>query len=244
VRDPRISSAILWIWLSTSALLGWWFAWVAVSGIVHPMRLASGNLVLFAPGAGWSSTIYPFTYAGVALSLLGVGYFVLRQEGPSLSAFVLASLAAYVSSVGMLNVYEQGFVLGVEASTHSTAFWAFYWGTPSSFVWTVVGMTWVLAAFPWWQRYNWRLVVPLLGLYLTSMATWYVFGFPGTDSGATWVYAVNAVSRISSQLVLVALVVPEAVSRRWVARFLAITRRPRAAGRRVGTSTAPRVGTR
>jgi len=242
--EPRTKRVVLWVWLGTSALLGWWFAWVAVSGILHPTRLPSGSFVFFAPGAGWSSTVYPFTYVGVVLSLLGVGYFVWRQEGRSAPAFVLAGLAAYVSSVGMINLYEQTFVLGVETTTHSHLFWTFYWGTPSSAAWTLLGISWVFAALPWSHRYNWMLAVPLLVVFVTSMAAWYAFGFPDTNQGAGWVYAVNAASRIASQLVLVALVVPEATSRRWIASARALLGRARRLARsgtnRAASSTIPR----
>src|SRR5271155_5450122 len=183
-RAPRIA---LWAWLGTSALLGYWFAWVAVSALFHVGSNPSGETVFVASGAG--STVYPFTYLAVAMAFVGLSYFVIRQEGRSRGSYLLGPLVAYVGCVGMINLYEQVYLLGALSSTRSTYWLSRDWGAPPVAIFSFLGLTWVLASAPWWHRQNLSLAVPLIALFVVSMAIWIGLGFPSVSAGVGWVYA-------------------------------------------------------
>jgi hypothetical protein len=216
----------LWLWLVTSALLGYWFAWVAVTALVHPMSDSGGNLVYLSTAAG--HTVYPFTYIAAIAGFVGVTFAVYFAERPSRAALVLAPLVGYVSAIGMINVYEQVFLVGLESTTHSSFWWGVDWGTPGAAIFSFLGLTWVLAGLPWWRRANLPLAAPWIALWLGSMALWMGLGFPSVQSGLAWVYALNTVSRVASEMILVALVTPPQLRVRFLelAHRWAVRRKP------------------
>jgi hypothetical protein len=209
MEPTRLERRVLWLWLITSALLGYWFAWVAVTAIAYPGADSGGNLVYYSTAAG--HTVYPFTSVAAALGVLGVGLGVYLAERPSRLATPLALLVGYVGAIGMINLYEQVFLVGLETSTRSSYWWIVDWGNPGAAVFSVVGVTWVLASLPWWRRANLGLAAPWIALWLGAMVVWMAFGFPPVESGLGWVYALNALSRIASEMIPVALVAPEGV---------------------------------
>jgi hypothetical protein len=221
--DDRAARAALWAWLVTAALLGYWFAWVALSALFHVRSDAGGNLVLFSPGAG--STVYPFTYVAVALAFLGLSYVVIDQERGTRSRFLLGPLVAYVGCVGMINVYEQVYLLGVAGTTHSTYWWVHDWGTLQVAIYSALGLSWVFASAPWWHRPNLPLAVPLIAVFLGSMAVWIGLGFPSVQTGLGWVYVLNATSRLASELVPVALALPPRITAKVYTRLPVLRKR-------------------
>jgi hypothetical protein len=208
-----------WVWLGSSALLGYWYAWVAITAVLHPASDPGGNLVYLSNAAG--HTVYPFTYVAAALGFVGVTLFVYFEERPARSAALLAVLVGYVSAIGMIGLYEQVFLVGLESSTHSTSWWVADWGTPGAATWSLIGLTWVIAGLPWWRRANLVLTLPLVAVWIGSIAVWMALGFPSVQSGLGWGYALNTPSRIASELTVVALVTPDSIR----IRILAIARR-------------------
>jgi hypothetical protein len=209
MEPTRLERRFLWLWLITSALLGYWFAWVAVTAIAYPGADSGGNLVYYSSAAG--HTVYPFTYVAAALGVLGVALGVYLAERPSRRAIPLALLVGYVGALGMINLYEQVFLVGLETSTHSNSWWVVDWGSPGAAVFSFIGVTWVFASLPWWRRANLGLAAPCMALWLGAMGVWMAFGFPPVQSGLGWVYDLNALSRIASAMVPVALAAPEGV---------------------------------
>ncbi len=81
-----------------------------------------------------------------------------------------------------------------------------YWGSPAAAGLTIFGMSWVAAALPWWRRENVRVAAVCLAGYLLSTAAWWAAGYPLTERGDPLAYALNAISRLLSQSVLVVAV--------------------------------------
>lgn len=211
--DPRAIRTSIWIWLTTVTAFVLWFDYAAVTALLHPMTGPTGTFVFAVPG--YSNRVLPFTYVAVAASLLGIAYFVYRREEKDWGrgrALLVGLLVGNVASVGMIDCYEQVYIeLGCgQPSTHAgCASWmAFYWGTPGAVAYTVTGLLLVLSVLPWCRRTNLPGVALLLGVSAASFGVWFVGGYASPPSGTALDYAMNAVSRLSSQLSLVAAVAP------------------------------------
>jgi hypothetical protein len=209
----------------------WWFDYAAVSALFHPGTDAVGNLLFRVPG--YSNTVYPFTYAAVAASFVGVALFVYRQERPlgsRLYAMVLAGLVANLASVGMIDAYEQVFVTlmlySARLHPYGVAGFQLYWGSVGAAAGTAAGLLLVLVVVPWSRRENAPGVILCLVVAGAAFAAWFFAGFAEPMNGGDLSYAMNATSRIASQLALVA-----AVSRRdwWTGLVASLRsiRRPR-----------------
>jgi hypothetical protein len=220
--NERTGRAVLWVWLGTAALLGYWFAWVAVSALFHVSADAGGNVVLL--GSNADHAVYPFTYVAVGIAFIGLSYFVFDQERGRRDAPFLGPLVAYVGCVGMINLYEQIFLIGLYSSSRSTYWLVQDWGTPPSAFFSAIGIFWVFASAPWWHRRNLSLAVPLLLAYAVSMGLWMAGGFPPVESGLGRVYALNTISRVTSELVPVALATPPRITSRIYSRLPALSK--------------------
>ncbi len=174
---------------------------------------------LFAKGFGVNlialhpdRVIYPFTYLGAGLSFFVPLYYIFKAERKKgkmnfLLSLILGGLVADISSVGMLNVFEQVFVTFNQFAYHSDFWFVAYWGTPAAALSTLMGLGFVFESMPWWRRLNLKLVFTCLALFVGGMIVWYLIGFPSETSGVV-TYSINAITRISSQMVLVFLVLP------------------------------------
>lgn len=223
---------MLILWLLSMGLLDWWFVWVVVTGIGHLGRDPGGSLVFQSPAA--DHVFYPFTLAAALLSLLGVAGAVAFRERGSRWAVPLGLLVGFVSTVGMINVYEQVFVAALETSTGSVSWWAYYWGGANG-IGTLLGLLGVAAVLPWVSRRNLRPAFVVLGIFLLGMLIWFAVGFPPVTDGSPTIYALNAATRLLSQGMLVLLVLPEEVRahlHRWGSRIPGWGKAP-------GTSESP-----
>lgn len=211
-RDRRF---VLLLWLSLATLSVLWFDYAAASAVFHPFADPTGNVNYQVPG--YSNTVYPFTYVGVAASVLGVAYFVTRTEYSRgdrrrllLLAVTLGVLAGNVASVGMLNSFEQTFLFDrlytPEGHGASVYWFQLYWGDIRSASQTAYGMLLVLAVLPWSRKANWPTVTLLLASFLLAMGVWHNYAVLGPESGIPVDYFLNSVTRVLSQLILVAAV--------------------------------------
>ncbi len=174
---------------------------------------------LFAKGFGVNlialhpdRVIYPFTYVGAGLSFFVLFYYIFKAERKKgkmnfLGSLMLGGLVADISSVGMLNVFEQVFVTFNQFAHHSDYWFIAYWGTPAAALSTAIGLGFVFESMPWWTRRNLMPVFASLALFAGGIVVWYLLGFPSETSGVL-IYSINAITRISSQMVLVLLVLP------------------------------------
>ena len=170
------------------------------------------NLIMLHP----DRVIYPFTYIGAGLSFFIPFYLIFRAERKTgkmnfLSSLMLGGLVADISSVGMLNIFEQVFVTFNQLAHHFDFWFVAYWGTPEAALSTIIGLSFVFESMPWWRKLNLKLVFTCLALFVGGMIAWYLIGFPSETSGIL-VYGINAITRISSQVVLVFLVLPFKIS--------------------------------
>ncbi len=215
------------LWLATVTAFYFWFDYAAVTAIFHQEKDMAGNTLFQVPG--YANTVYPFTYVGVAASLVGVAWFVYAQERdriPKWGAALLGVLVANVASIGMIDVYEQAFVtLGyfTPQSHASDAVWLqLYWGNPSAAAGTFGGMVIVLSILPWVRKRNWPGVALCGALTGVVFAVWFARGFWFPPNGDAADYWMNALSRVASQLALVAAV----SSTDWVQALARSTLRP------------------
>jgi hypothetical protein len=200
---------VVWLVMATAFLI--WFDYAAATAIFHPQTDAAGRTLFQVPD--YQNTVYPFTYAGATISVLGVAYFVYRVERPALHPALAVTLALTVgnlASIGMINSYEQVFV-GLRWFTGfghgDSVYWLNqYWGTVGSAGYTLAGMVPVLAVLPWSRWRNLPGVLLCFGVYAIAMAIWFVHGYADPQYGDLLVYAMNAASRIASQVALVAAV--------------------------------------
>jgi hypothetical protein len=201
----------------TSLYFVWWLDWVAISGLFSSTTDQGGNFVLLSSkiAGNPSKTVYPFTYIAVAFSFIAVAYIVYKAErrsGLKNLAWVIpiALLVANASSMGMVYIYEQVFISLYNVTYHSTYWWGIYWSwTQGGAPLTILDMSWVLATIPWWRRENLRMVLVATAIFLISMLVWFEMGFQIVESGNVYAYALNTISRISSQSILFFLVVPK-----------------------------------
>jgi hypothetical protein len=178
--------------------------WLGLS-LVPATGVISFDLSALSPG---NNGVFPFTYIGAAASLIGVSVGIFYRENKKLWAIPLAIIASNASSIGMINVYEQVFV-SLNQITYQYSYWFFiYWSNEETATWTVIGMLWILASAPWWNAKNLRFVVSTLIVFGVSMGTWFLFGMPTSDSGSPLALALNAITRITSQAVLIFLCLP------------------------------------
>jgi hypothetical protein len=215
------------VWIVFAVLLAMgtvflaWFDYAAVAAIFHPSTDPAGRTVFLVPG--YSNTVYPFTYIAAAASVVGVAIFVYRAERREFRwapGALLALAVGNLASIGMVDCYEQ-ILVGLWWFTGFGHGWSVYWigrywGTIPGAGETLAGLVPVLVILPWCQRRNWPGVALCLGVYALSMSVWFFHGLSGPQNGDALDYWMNAVSRGSSQLVLVA-----AVSSRDVVRLLA-----------------------
>jgi hypothetical protein len=238
-RSPRIGThgwAVLLLLVLLTAYVAW-FDYAAVTALFHPGTDAAGNLLFRVPG--YSNTVYPFTYVAVAASFVGVAWFVYGQERPRrswASAAIFGVLVANLASVGMIDAYEQVFVTLMFYSVHLHPYgvtgFELYWGSAGSASGTVAGLLLVLVVVPWSRRENLRGVIACLLVAGAAFAVWFAAGFAEPMGGGSLSYAMNATSRIASQLALVA-----SVSRRdWIA---ALVETLRSIGRTRSNATSP-----
>jgi hypothetical protein len=199
------------VWLATCTAFLLWFDYAALSAIVHPTVDSAGNLRFQVPG--YTNTVYPFTYVGVATSVVGVAAFVFRQERTAIGRGAAAALGLVVgnlASIGMLDVYEQVFIGLGYFTAHGRAdsiFWLnAYWGTPGDAGFTLGGLLVVATVLPWSRRSNLPGVTMLAALSAGFLALWFVHGFWGPPNGDAFDYWMNGLSRGSTQLILVAAV--------------------------------------
>ncbi len=211
VRQLRIATAV---WLaSASAFLVWFDIWAATA-ILHPTRDGSGNVIFQVQGV--SNTVYPFTYVAVAASVLGIALCIYWYERASLGRWTAALLGLVVgnlASIGMIDVYEQGFVTILAYTPGwqgAGRYWLHqYWlASATGFAGTLGGVLVVFSVLPWSRRANWKTVTLLGAVYLVSVAIWYHLGYQSPNAGNPTVYAMNAISRGATQLMLVAAVLP------------------------------------
>ena len=220
-----------------------WFDYAALTAVFHPGRDAAGNLQFRVPG--YTNTVYPFTYAAVATSFLGVSWFVFSQERgrlPRVPALLLAVLVANLASIGMIDVYEQLFVtlMFYSPGLHTYGVYGFqlYWGSAGAAAGTAGGLLIALTVVPWARRENWPGVLLCLGLGAVAFGVWFASGFATPSSGGELAYGLNAVSRVAFQLAVVAAV----SSKDWLWMLAhsvrALARRPAGASTR-GSAAAP-----
>jgi hypothetical protein len=229
--DKRALWVALAVWLAVGTAFLIWFDFAAATAILHPQSDTAGNTQFQVPG--YQNTVYPFTYAGALVSVLGVAVFVFQRERPEMRgalAVLLGLVVGNLASIGMINCYEQVFV-GLRWFTGfghgDSVYWlGQYWGTIPHAGATLAGMLPVLAVLPWARRRNWPGVSFFLGVYAVSMAVWFFHGYPDPQNGTALDYWMNALSRISSQLVLVAIVTTHDPIRIVVARVRRIRARP------------------
>jgi hypothetical protein len=108
------------------------------------------NLLMFPPT---NRVIYPFTYVGAGLSFCFLFYFIYKEERKTgkvnfLYSLMLGGLIADISSVGMLNVFEQLFVTFNQLAYHFDYWFIAYWGTPEAALSTIIGLSFVLVSAP------------------------------------------------------------------------------------------------
>ncbi|MCI4368228.1 MAG: hypothetical protein L3K09_01505 [Thermoplasmata archaeon] len=178
--------------------------------MLHVATDSGGNLDFYS--SAQQHPFYPFTLVAAILSFGGVTYFIVRAEGARWWSLLLAVVVAEVSTVGMIDVYEQSFIVPAQFLDHSSYWLAHYWGGIGPASVTILGMSWVLAAFPWWRRENARFAGTLLAAYVVTMVIWIAIGFPAVESGSPSAYLLNTINRLLSQATLVALVADP----RWV----------------------------
>jgi len=211
---PQGSSLILALWLVTLTAFIAWFDYAAVIALFHPSSDTAGNLLFDV--AGYSNTVYPFTYIGVGLSGLGCAWFIYRQERRNrgrATAALIGIAVANIASVGMINVYEQVWVLLTRLSPHGQGGWPvaaiqLYWGSAGGVAGTVAGMLIVLTLLPWASRRNWPGVAFLVALFGVLTWVWFWGGYVSPPQGNSLDYWLNATTRVASQLILVAVVAP------------------------------------
>lgn len=216
VPRPAVRYAFL-VWLVVNLVGAYWFAWVALSAALNVRTDAGGNLVFLAPAA--DHTVYPFTYVAAIVGFALVLLVVFRAEWNHRDRIVVAPLVAYLTGVGMLNLYEQGFLAATVLSTHSTYWWTVDFGTPGAALFSAIGLSWVLASAPWWRRQNRRLAACVAAVWVGSMVAWVALGFPSVETGGLTSYLLNATGRVAAQLVPVALVAPPRMLAAFTARF-------------------------
>jgi hypothetical protein len=195
-----------------TAFLGW-FDYAALTAVFYPSTDAAGHARFQV--LGYPNTVYPFTYVGVAVSLLGVAAFVYLRERATLGRLrgaILGLAIGNLASIGMVDAYEQVYIgltgLTPQGQTVADAWLHFYWGTAGGVAATLGGLLVLFAVLPWARRANWTGVLLCLGVYAASMAAWFEHGYGSPQNGDSLDYAMNALSRVSSQLALVAAVSP------------------------------------
>jgi hypothetical protein len=233
------SSLLLALWLATVTAFIGWFDYAALVAVFHPSSDAAGNL-LFAV-VGYSNTVYPFTYVGVGLSCLGCAWFIYRQERRDrrrAHAALIGVAVANIASVGMVDVYEQVWVFLNYLSPHGHGGWTaaairFYWGTAGGVAGTFAGLLIVLTVLPWASKQNWPGVAFLVSLFGVLSLVWLLDGYLSPPQGDSLDYWLNALTRVSSQLVLVAAVAPRDFLR-FLVRYLSQVRQEFGARRSAG----------
>jgi hypothetical protein len=191
--------------------------WLGLS-LIPDTGVTRLDLTALSPG---NNGVYPYTYVGAAASFVAVALAIYFQENKKLWAIPLAIIAANASSIGMLNVYEQVWVSLNQTAYHYSSWFILYWSNETTATWSIIGMLWVLASAPWWNRKNLRLVLPTLVIFCVSMGIWFLLGMPTANSGSSVGLTLNAISRISSQVILIFLCLP------WKLKFSSLTRSPR-----------------
>ncbi len=178
---------------------------MVLSGVFRTASDPSGHLIFYSAGAG--KPFYPFTLAATALSFVGVTYYVYKAERGAWWSLPLALLVALVSTVGMVNLYEQVFINFADLVWGASIWWQFYGNSIGTFVGMLVGVSWVFAALPWWRSENRGLRRNVFfEAYLLTMLVWLMLGMPSVELGTVQAYVLNALSRFLSQATLIVLV--------------------------------------
>lgn len=179
-----------------------WFDYAAITALTNIGTDPAGRLVFKSAslGSGVGKSIYPFTYLAAAVSLVGITYYIYKAE-KQWWAIPIGFLAARAATLGMINLYEQIFVV-----VGSDVWWRYYGKDWSTIMWTALGVVWVLTAVPWWQRKNFKPAAICFVSYMVVMFIWLLVGHPTVESGSAVAYLLNAASRLLSQATQVILV--------------------------------------
>jgi len=194
----------VWLFVSIPALI--FYDYTAVSALLGATSDRAGQLVFKGTSpTGEETVVYPFTYAAAALSVVGVTFYIYKAER-RWWALLVGLVVARATTAGIIELYELVFV-GLGQTVWSGDVWGRYYGNDlPTHMWTVVGLTWIFAAAPWWRRKNLRASSICFGAFLATMLTWLSIGYPPVESGNPIAYVLNAASRLLSQTTNVLLV--------------------------------------
>ena len=154
---------------------------------------------------GGNYPIYSFTYAGAVLSVVGVTYFILKQENFKLMYLPIALGVSYLATISATVWYEQIWIGLGTLFAHFT-FWANFYGSLFEFLGVIANASLVLVLYPWirWRKNKNLILYSFLSLFIL-FGIWIAAGY-----GFTWQstidWTLNASTRIMSQIILIVLV--------------------------------------
>ncbi len=197
-RDMLIVVYIAWLITSIPALA--WYDTRALTALTNMGYDKAGNIIFVSS----DTVIYPFTYFASLLSLVGITYYIMKKEH-SIFFLRIAILAARASTIGMINLYEHVFTLLGSVFIWGENIWQRYYAPdPITLMWSITNTLWILAISPWWRRENIKLVATTLTIYTALMIAWLYTGYQTPETGNPISYIINATTRITTHLTLIA----------------------------------------
>jgi len=191
------------LFLGIAAIDSWWYPWRAL------VSLGSYGGAGFFNGGGYE--VYIFTYVGAALSLVLVTFFVMKHL--SREEWYLAALVGYVTSVVTIGWYEQVWSgLGLVFDSSSFQWWYASHSTGDQVIGTIGGLLSILLIYPFVSKRGLRLSIPLWIACGAAFVVWIAIGYQLPDN-SPMAWGLNAITRVSSQLIPVALVFPRSTRR-------------------------------
>jgi len=188
--NERYFFIIFFIWLLGSLVVSSWYDKVALSALLNFSK--EGGYFTFE-----GTKIYPFTYFASALSILGIFYYILKEDR-KWYMIIVGLLVGRASTISAIELYEHIFLALGDIVWKAGVWWQWY---GNSFSWSLLKISWIFSLAPWLKNIK-SFFISIL-VYITLMFLWLLFGFPSVESGNPLAYFFNASSRIILHLSLV-----------------------------------------
>jgi hypothetical protein len=201
MKDGSLRVSYLLLLVSAVAFLYWYP--LQIINAIGGFDIHSGAFV----GTAGNQDLFAFTVVSAAVSFGLIVCCIMKREGRELRHLPVALLVGYVATISATMWYEQVYANLWDLANNSSYWFTFYYLDPTKLLLTVIDMSLVLVAQPWFRRQNLKLVALFAGLTLAMFLGWFLTGFQfPTDSGTAYFF--NASSRLFSQAAVAVSVYP------------------------------------
>ncbi|MDJ0269237.1 MAG: hypothetical protein NXY59_01555 [Aigarchaeota archaeon] len=167
-----------------------WYDKQALTALQNMAIDKSGNAVFLSE----NQVIYPFTYAGALLTILGITSLMARRYGFSISNLIVSLLLGRAVAGALIVVYEQIFTL-LGSIVWKENVWLLYYGDIETLLWNAAKVGFLITLLPHINPNMKYYTTLILATYFILMISWMALGMRPPHQDALN-YALNATTRL------------------------------------------------